>query len=162
MLEQLLTLVKEQAQELIVKNTAVPNEHNEAVMGDVARVIQEKLGQAIGSGKIADVMDLFKNGAAVQNPVVQQIIAGLEPQLAKYGISKESAASIATTLIPRIMEQFVNKTNDSTNSQFNLNDILKSAGGKDGIDLGGIAGNLLNGDLGKSDVGKLIGGFFGK
>ena len=162
MLEQLLTLVKEQAQELIVKNTAVPNEHNEAVMGDVARVIQEKLGQAIGSGKISDVMDLFKNGAAAQNPVVQQIVAGLEPQLAKYGISTESATSIATTLIPRIMEQFVNKTNDSTNSQFNLNDILKSAGGKDGIDLGGIAGNLLNGDLGKSDVGKLIGGFFGK
>ncbi len=162
MFDQLLTLVKEQAQELIVKNAAVPNEHNEDAINDTAKIIQEKLGQAVAGGNLSDVMGMFTNGASSSNPVVQQITAALGPQLAKYGVTPESAASIASGLIPQIMEQFVNKTNDPANNQFNLNDIIKSVGGSSGVDLGGIAGTLLNGDLGKSDMGKLIGGFFGK
>jgi hypothetical protein len=162
MLEQLLSLVKEQAQELIVKNADVPNEHNDAVIGDTARIIQEKIGQAISGGNLAATMGMFANGVDKSNPVVQEITAALGPQLARYGVNPESAANIASTLIPQIMEQFVNRANDPANNQFNINDILKSFKGKGGLDFGGLAGQFPGGENGKGGIGSLLGGLFGK
>ena len=43
MLDQLLDLVKNNAQDLVVNNSEVPNEHNDAVIGEATNAIHDQL-----------------------------------------------------------------------------------------------------------------------
>ena len=180
MLEQLLNIVKENAQEVIVNNQAVPNQFNEAAMGEATNAITSQLTQAVSQGNLQDVLGMFGNTQNLQNnPIVGAIVAQLANSLgSKFGVSGANAQDIASQLIPQVLGSLVNKTNDPNDSSFQINDIMnqlsggKGASGVDfgnivsqlqqggGIDLGNIASQFLGRNAG--GIGDMLGGFFKK
>ncbi len=112
-------------------------------------------------GNLQDIAGMFKSGGSVaNNPVVGQIISNITGNLAaKFGVSPQVAAGIANSLIPTVMNQFVNKTNDPNDINFDMQDILKNVTGnsnvgdilsqftgnsnKEGAGLSNVLGNLF-------------------
>lgn len=180
MFEQLLDLVKENAQDAIVNNNAIPNQHNEAAIGEAGNAIQSVLGNALQGGNLQDVLGMFGNAQNLSsNPLVGNIVSQLAGSLgSKFGVDGAQAQNIAGSLIPQVLSKLTAKTNDPNDSSFNINDIMgslsggKGTGGVDfsnvvsqmqngkGVDLAGLAGQFLGGN--KGGIGDLLGGFLGK
>lgn len=180
MLQNLLELVKENAQEAIVKNDALPNQYNDEAVKEASSSIQNVLGSAVQNGNLQDVLGLFTNKQNIaNNPLVGNIVNQLSGSLgSKFGVDPSAAQNIAVSLIPKVLEMMQSKTNDPNDSSFDINDLMgqlsgnKGAGNVDfgsvlsqmqsgkGVDLAGIAGQFLGGK--KGGIGDIIGGFFGK
>jgi hypothetical protein len=149
MLEQLINLVKEQADDIIVNNPAMPNQHNDSVIGEVANQLFSGLQNHASSGNLQNIISLFQNGVGNggvgNNPMVAGIIASAAEGLAsKFGVSHQVANSISSTLLPTVMNQFISKTNDPNDTSFDLGNILKSASGNHGLDIGSILGQATD------------------
>ncbi|ASZ10043.1 hypothetical protein KTO58_25625 [Chitinophaga pendula] len=160
MLDQLLQLVREQAQEPVVNNPAVPNEQNEAVIGAATQSIATSLQQELANGNGAQLLSLFgsrdNNTVNEQNPLVNRISGNfVETLLQKFNLDKGTATKLAATLIPTVLGSLVKKTNDPGNSSFSLEGILNSltGGSAQGVNLSGILGRLTNGGLDKDGDG---------
>lgn len=132
MLENLNQLVKENAQEAILNNSAVPDEQNEAAVSAASGSIMEALQSQVSSGNLANLVAAFKGGDVQNSNVVQEASSSFIDKLSGMGINLESAKGIAASLIPGIVGQFVNKTNDPNDSSFNIQDIITKISGPDG------------------------------
>lgn len=169
MLDQLLNLVKEHAGDAIVNNPAIPNQHNDEAINMASSSIFDALkGQASGGG-IGNLISMFSGGGAASgsNSMVSGVVSNLASQYAqKFGISPAIANTVASSLIPMVMEKFVNKTNDPNDSSFDLNGIVGSLTGKGGSDIASLIGQFTGGgqqaNQGGGGLGGLIGGLFGK
>lgn len=163
MLDQLLQLVKDNAQDLIVNNPSVPNQFNDAAIGEAGNAIHDQLAKAISGGNLQDVLGMFGNAQSLQNnPLVGNIVQQLSGTLgSKFGVDGAQAQQIAGQLIPQILGSLVNKTNNPNDASFNINDIMGhlSGGGNKGIDFGNIVNQMQQG--GKVDLGQLAGQFLG-
>jgi hypothetical protein len=191
MLDQLIQLVRENAQDTVVANPAVPNEQNDAVIGEATHSIASGLQDALANGNVKEVMGLFNSNGQIdsQNPVVNNISGNLISSLTqKFNLNGGAAASIAGSLIPAVLGSLVKKTNDPSNSGFSLDSIFSSltGGSTNGMNLGGLLGKFAGGldkdgdgdvdmqDLvgmisngakqqqGSGGLGGLLGGLFGK
>jgi uncharacterized protein YidB (DUF937 family) len=146
MLDQLINLVKENAGDAIVNNPVISNDLNDSAIEETAGGIFEGLKNQISEGGISSITSLFQDGNIMSNPMVNQIgkqVAG--NLMSKFGINQDDAGGIVEKIIPTVMNQFVNKTNDPNDSSFSLEGITSSLGGGD-------LGGLLNS----------VSGFFGK
>lgn len=132
MLENLNQLVKENVQDAIVNNSAVPNEQNEAAISAASGSIIDALKQQLSSGNIGNLVDAFKGGNAEGSAVAQEAASGFTDKLAGMGINMETAKNIAASVIPSIMGKLVNKTNDPNDSSFNIQDVIAKVSGPDG------------------------------
>ncbi len=173
MLEQLMQLVRENAQEPVVNNPAVPNENNDAVIGAATQSIAAGLQDELANGNGMEVLGLLGessgNGIADQsNPLVNKISGNfIDSLLQKFNMDKGAATQLAASLIPTVLGSLVQKTNDPNNSSFSLPGILNSlTGGKAaGLNLDGILGQFkggldANGD-GQVDLKDLMGALSG-
>lgn len=180
MLQNLLELVKENAQEAIIKNDALPNQYNDEAVKEASSSIQNVLGSAVQNGNLQDVLGLFTDKQDIaNNPLVGNIVNQLSGSLgSKFGVDPSNAANIATTLIPQVLNMLQSKTNDPNDPSFDINDLMGQLSGNNGagsvdfgsiisqmqsgkgVDLAGVAGQLLGGK--KGGLGGIIGGFFGK
>jgi len=151
MLEELLNLVKENAQGAVVNNPAVPDEQNEAVMHAATQSITSGLQEEMANGNTSQVLSLLGgagNATDMQNPVVNKISGNfVGTLLEKFNLPAGTAQQIATSLIPAVLGSLVKKTNDPNNQSFNLQNILNSlTGGKAaGLDISGILGRFSGG-----------------
>ncbi len=162
MLEQLFNLVKENAQDAIVNNNAIPNQHNEAAVGEATNAIHDHLSQAVSQGNLQEILGLFGNAQNLtSNPLVENIVSQLAGSLSsKFGVDGAQAQNIASSLIPQVLEKFSSKTNDPTDSSFSMNDImshLAGGGGTRGVDFGNIVSQMRRGD--GVDIAGLTGRF---
>lgn len=191
MLDQLIQLVRENAQDAVVANPAVPNEQNDAVIGEATHSIASGLQDALANGNVKEVMSLFNSNGQVdsQNPVVNNISGNLISSLTqKFNLNSGTAASLAGSLIPAVLGSLVKKTNDPSDNGFSLDSIFSSltGGSTNGMNLGGLLGKFAggldkdgDGDVDMQDVmgmisngakqqqgsgglGGLLGGLFGK
>jgi hypothetical protein len=169
MLENLLQLVTQNAGSAITNNPQIPNEHNEAAVQDATSSIMDVLGNqaSSGGGGLAGVLSLLKGGDLANNPIVGQIIQQFSGKLqSNYGVDGAAAQSTAGSLIPQVLGQLANKTNDANDSSFDIQSILGSLGGADGkFDLSD-ALNLFHGggDSAQGGGGGILGkltGLFG-
>jgi hypothetical protein len=153
MIDQLIKLVKQNADEAIVKNNALPNQFNNAAIEEVASQIFNGMQTQVKSGNMQQVTSMFKGGdmsSLVNHPMVAQIISNIAGNFAsKFGVSQQTARTIAMGLIPQVISQFVNKTNDPNDRDFDLQDMLQ-----------GFTGNPSQGGLG--DLGNVLGNMLGK
>jgi hypothetical protein len=150
MLEELLNLVKENAQGAVVNNPAVPNEQNDAVMHAATASITSGLQEEMANGNTSQVLSLLGGNSAAdpQNPVVNRISGNfVGTLLEKFHLPAGAAQQIAGSLIPTVLGSLVKKTNDPNDHSFNLQGILNSlTGGKAaGLDLSGILGRFSGG-----------------
>ncbi len=161
MFEQLMDLVKQNSQEAIINNPAVPNEQNDAVMQTAGSSVMSTLQGLLSSGGASSVLNLFNqnNQADISNhPVTQTASSNLISTLmSKFGIGSDKAGGIASMLIPMVMSKLVNKTNDSGDSSFNIQGIFNSlSGGKTGgMDIGSLVSQFGGSGLDKNHDGKV-------
>lgn len=165
MLEQLLDVIKQNAGEAIINNSAIPNDKNNAVIHEIGSSLAKGLSQAVASGNLQDIAGLLKNGSNVSalasNPLVNNIISGVVKQVSeKFNLPASTVQSIATSLIPTVLSQFSKKVNDPNDKSIDLNSVITALGGKGGFDIAGLAGQILGG--GGKSKGGLLGGLLGK
>ncbi len=167
MLDQLIKLVQQNAGDAIVKNQAIPNQFNNAAIEDVAQQIFSGLKGQVGQGNLQQVASMFQGGnssALASNPMVSQIISNIAGNFAsKFGVSPQVAQSIAAGLIPQVMNQFVKKTNDPNDNDFDLQDMMRGFSGNNNLDIGDILGKVTGGSSqqGMGQVGDMLGKMFG-
>ena len=136
MLEQLTKLVEQNSGDDIVKNPVVTNEFNNAVMKDVAKQILNGLQGQASKGNMQDIMLMFQGSRSsiVGNPVVSQLISSATRSLStRFGVSPQAASQITNSLIPLVLNQFVKKTNDPDDKDFDLQDFVKNITGKNDV-----------------------------
>ncbi len=166
MLEELLNLVKQSSQEAVVDNPEIPNEQNAAVMEEAGSSVISTLQSMMAGGQANEVMSLFgSNAQSVDNNAVTQNISGnfIENITKKFGISPKVAGSIAAVVIPMIISKLVKKTNDPSDSSFNIQDIFNklSNNGTSGINITDILskfGGSSNAQASSGGGGGLLGG----
>lgn len=192
MLEVLQGLIQQAGQGAVIQNPEVPNEHNEGVMGEVMQgLIGGLSNQANSQGGLGSLIGLLGGGTGnsgnlMSNPIVgniaQSVIGNL---MGKFGLSNSAASDVVCNMLPFVLGNLIDKTNDPNDNSIDLGGLMGSiTGGKtSGIDFGSIlsqgAGALADGKLDMSDlmnlassamggqkqsgggIGSLLGGLFG-
>lgn len=185
MLEQLTQLVKEFGDGAVIKNAAIPNEINDAVLKETENSLFSGLQKMASSGQVEKLAGLFQgnNATSTSNPVVQQLINQLSGNLGeKFGLSGQAANGVASNMIPQILGSLIGKAKDPNEKGFEISDLVNAiSGGGNNSGLmdaitkyGGQFGLDQNND-GKVDMqdamsavtkkgglGGLLGKFFGK
>lgn len=186
MFEQLTQLAQQFGVDAVEKNSAIPNEHNQAVVGEASSSILSGLQKIASEGGIEQLAGLFQGNAAQDssNPVVQQLTQQLTGSLGeKFGIGNAAASGVAASMIPQILGSLIGKAKDPNDSSFQISDLLGAISGGAGTaglmeavsKYGGQFGLDQDGDgqVGMSDaisavsknsggLGGLLGKFFGK
>ncbi|MEZ7504388.1 DUF937 domain-containing protein [Flavobacterium sp. Arc2] len=151
MFEQLTQLAQQFGVDAVVKNDAIPNEQNEAVINEASSSIVTGLQKVVAEGNISQLGELFQgnNAQDKSNPIVQKLTEQLTGNLGeKFGLNSVAASEVAATLIPKILNALVSKAKDPNDSSFEISDII-----------GAISGNGTN--AGIMDTISKYGGQFG-
>ena len=152
MLEQLTQLVQQFGQQDVVQNSAIPNEHNEAVMQETSSTILSGLKNVLGQpGGMEQLGGLLGGGAAdASNPVVSGITTQLVENLgSKFGVDAGAASGLASSMIPKILGSLIGNAKDPNVSGFQMSDLVSAISG------GGTSGGGL------MDMVSKYGGSFG-
>jgi len=159
MLDNLLSLVKQYAGDAIVNNPAIPNERNDEAISTATSSIVDGLKNAVGNGNVGDIMSLFNGGNIANSGILQNIQGGFVGDLMnKFGVDPNTASNIAGNLIPTVLNQFVNKTNDPNDSSFDLQGVLSHVGGGN-LDVQGLIGKFTGGQQGGGGIMDTLKGF---
>ena len=140
MLENLISLVKENAKEAIIDNPAIPIEQNNAACETAATSIFDSLKNMVDNGGLESVTQLLGNNGSAQGSTVTEISTNVAGELMKkFGLENSAANGIVQSLIPTVIGQLTSKTNDPNDNSFDLKGIL---GALTGGDNGGVFGKL--------------------
>ena len=160
MLENLFNLIKEQGANEVINNPVIPNEKNDAVIGDATQSVAEGFQGVLAGGGLQNILSLFgsnqnpgSGSSLLNNPIVSNIISNFTNKLTNnHGIAGDQASGIAKNLIPSVISSLISKTNNPNDSSFDINSIIGSltggsTGGGSGFDLQGLLGKFTNGGL---------------
>jgi hypothetical protein len=131
MLKEITQLVRQYGNDAIIKNNAIPNEQNEAVIGEASNSIFSGLQQIASEGGVEQLAKLFQGNAAQDrsNPVIQQLTQQLSGSLGKkFGIESAAASGVAGSLIPQILGSLIGKAKDPKDS-FQISDLVNAISG---------------------------------
>lgn len=135
MFEQLTQLVQKFGNEAVVKNDAVPNEQNEAVMEEAGGSLLSGLQDMVAGGNFSDIAGMLsgKTPIDMNNPLVASLASKVTGDLgAKFGLSQDAAGGVAEGLIPKVLGGLVNKANDTNDSSFQISDLVGAISGGSG------------------------------
>jgi hypothetical protein len=134
MFEQLTQLIQQFGDDAVVKNNAIPNEHNEGVINEAGNSIFSGLQKIVSEGGEEQLAALFQ-GKSIDNsnPVVQQLTQQLSGNLnEKFGLSNDTSSNVAGSIIPQILNSLVNKAKDPKDTSFQISDIINAVSGNSG------------------------------
>ena len=164
MLDSLVKVVEESAQQAIVQNKAIPDQFNNAAIKEITNQIISNLKGQVAQGNIQQLVMMFQAGAARTigtNPVVTSIIASVTGSLeSKFGISSQVAQSVANSVVPSVITQVIKRANDPQDIDFDLQQMMRSMTGNTSLDISGMIGQGPKGALGS--IGNVFGKLFGK
>lgn len=137
MLDNLFNMVKELAGDAVVNNPEVPNEHNNDVIAEATSTVAGGLQNMVAGGGLQNILSLFGGGGQqssskglMGNPIVSMMVGHFANKLmSKFGLGGSQASNVAQSLIPNVLSNLINKTNDPNNSSFNLDGLLHSLTG---------------------------------
>ena len=168
MLENLFNLIKEQGVNNVINNPIIPNEKNDAVIGDATTSVAESFQGVLAGGGLQKLLSLFgantntgSESSLLNNPIVGNIITNFTNKLTtNHGIAGDQASGIANNLIPGVISSLISKTNNPNDRSFDINSIIGSlTGGStsagNGIDLQGLIGKLTSGGLDANGDGRV-------
>lgn len=141
MIDKIEAFIRENAQDLVVNNSQIPNEQNENVIQAASGSIVEVLKEKMTGGNMGDLISSFTQGGGTQaKALVENVQSSFSSRLETLGLGNDTVKSLAASLIPLIMSKFFSQGGQGAG--FNVQDILgKLAGGADGkFDLNDIAG----------------------
>jgi len=161
MLKELFDLVKGNAAESVINNPDVPNEHNNAVVAEATNTVASGLRNVVAGGGLQSLLSLFGSGKSdkkslLSNPIVSMMMGHFAGKLMnKFNLNNSQANNLSGSLIPNVLGNLINKTNDSSDSGFSLEKLLGSiTGGKSDE----IAGQQASGGGGLQDLLKQFAG----
>lgn len=133
MLEQLNQLVQEFGQDAVVKNEAIPNEQNEAVLKETSSSIFSSLQKIATEADLSQIAGLLQGKDINKNdPTIQKITNEVSNSLTqKLGINSTTAISTATSMIPKVLSSLINKANDPKDKSISLSGLLDALTGGD-------------------------------
>ena len=143
MIENLNNLVKENEENTIVNNTAIPDERNDEAVQEASTAIEESLKTSLEGGNVKEVAQLF-NGTGEQvtaNVVTQKATGNFIDRLqSHFGLNVQQSANIANNLIPTVLKRLVQKTSDPADNSFDLQKIFNevSNGKTNGLNVKGM------------------------
>ncbi len=159
MLKELFDLVRGEAQESVINNNDVPNEHNDEIVAEATNTVASGLRNVVAGGGAQNLLNLFGKGngqgggGLLHNPIVNMMIGHFADKLMnKYKLGGNQASSIAGSLIPNVLNGLVNKTNDPSDNGFSLDGLLSSITGGQSAQIaqqGQTSGGGLSDILGK-------------
>lgn len=131
MLEQLTQLVQEFGQDAVVKNEAIPNEQNEAVLKETGSSIFSSLQKIANEADLSQIAGLLQGkDIDKNNPTIQKITNEVSNSLTqKTGINATTATTVATNIIPKVLSSLIKKANDPKDNSINLSGLLDSLTG---------------------------------
>ncbi len=142
MLDKILSLVRENAQDVVMNNPDIPEDKKEGVIQEAASSIFEGVKKETSGGGLQNIISSFAGGGgsgaiggiidSVKGSFVQNLVG-------KLGLDSGKASGIAATLIPLVINKLFNKTADPNDDSFNVQDLLSTFSGKSGEE-GGIMG----------------------
>lgn len=141
-------LIQDNSQDAIVRNPAIPNQHNDDAMQTVLQSVMGGLQNEAQGGNVGGLMGLLsgqggQGGSLMNNPIVAGIAQNaIGSLMEKFGISNSAAGNIIAQVLPGVLSSMISKTS-------NPND--------DSMDFGGIMGSLLGG--GQAQQAQQQGGF---
>ena len=163
-----MDLIRQNAGSAITNNPAIPNERNEEAVQATGNSIISSLQNALSGGGIKDVMSMFSNGTADNNPVVSQASGNLVETLKdRFGLSTDQAAGVADNVVPNVMNQLAQKTADPADNSFDVQNIFNQlSGGKtSGLNIQGMLGKFKgvldkdhDGDVDLQDIQSVFSG----
>ncbi len=127
MIENLNSLVKQNADATIISNPAIPNERNEEVVQEASTAIEQSLKTSLTGGNVKEVAQLFNStdDKVVANPITQQATGNFMDRLqSRFGLNVQQATNVANDLIPTVLKKLVHKTNDPADKSFDLQKIF--------------------------------------
>lgn len=134
MLEELFNLVKSSAGGSVINNPHVPNEQNNEVVAEATNTVASGLRNMVAGGGLENILSLFNQGGngkgLMSNPIVNMMIGHFAGKLMNnYNMNGQQANHVAQSLIPDVMSNLINKTNDPNNSSFTIEGLLNSITG---------------------------------
>lgn len=168
MLDQLTNLVKQNADDAIINNPAIPNEKNEQVINEASNSIAAGLQNMLSAGNVQDILKMFAaNQDIASSPVTNNISGGvIQDLMNKVGLDRNAASGVANKLVPNVMQNMVDKTNDPNDSSFDIQGIFNSlsGGSTSGFNMQALLNKLKgigldkdrDGDVDMQDLMKLI------
>jgi uncharacterized membrane protein YeaQ/YmgE (transglycosylase-associated protein family) len=173
MLEELFNLVKGNATEAVINNNDVPNDQNDAVVAEATNTVASGLRNIVAGGGLQNIISMFTGGGQQQgsnnnllsNPIVNMMVGHFAGILMnKFNLGGQQANGIANNLIPAVIGNLINKTNDSNDNTFSIENLLNSITGgqvsqaqNNGVNIGDLIGqfegsNQQNGGGGIMDI----------
>ena len=135
MLEELFNLVKGTASESVINNPDVPNEQNNEVVAEATNTVASGLRNVVAGGGLQNLVSLFTNGqqgksGLLSNPIVNMMVGHFAGKLmSKFNLGGQQANNVANDLIPSVIGNLVNKSNDPNDDSFSLEKLLNSITG---------------------------------
>lgn len=154
MLAQIESLIRDNAQDLVINNPLIPNAQNEQVIQAASGSIAEVLKNQLDGGNIGNLISSFTGGGNESTQLINDVQQNFSGRLSELGLSNDIIKNLASSLIPLIISKVLNK-----DGGFDLDGLLKGFAGADGkfglddvVDLfskkGGKAGSNDGGLLG--------------
>jgi len=136
MLKELFDLVKGSAQESVIDNPDVPNEQNNEVVAEATNTVASGLRNVVSGGGLQSLLSLFGSGGQqsgkglLSNPIVSMMVGHFSEKLMnKYKMGGRQASNVSNSLIPNVIGNLINKTNDPGDTNFSLENLLNSITG---------------------------------
>lgn len=137
MLKELFDLVKGNATDSVINNPDVPNEHNAAVVAEATNTVASGLRNIVAGGGLQSLLSLFgtdgnNKKSLLSNPIASMMMGHFAGKLMnKFNMNNSQANNLSGSLIPSVLGNLINKTNDPNESGFSLEKLLGSiTGGK--------------------------------
>jgi uncharacterized membrane protein YeaQ/YmgE (transglycosylase-associated protein family) len=173
MLEELFNLVKGTASASVINNPEIPNERNDEVVAEATNTVASGLRNIVAGGGLQNLISLFTGGGNRQqgnsgllnNPIVNMMVGHFaEKLMSKFNLGGQQANNVASNLIPSVIGNLVNKSNDPNDDSFSLEKLLNSITGgqteqvaqQSGINIGDLISQFSGGQQSNGTGGGLM------
>lgn len=134
MLKELFNLVRESATDDVINNPDIPNEKNNEVVAEATNTVASGLRNVVAGGGLQSILGLFNKhegkSGLLNNPIVNMMIGHFAGKLmSKFNIGGNQANNVASSLIPNVVSNLINKSNDPADNGFSLEKLLSSITG---------------------------------
>ena len=135
MLQELFNLVKG----VTTQNEVLPSSQKDAVAAEATNTVASGLRNMVAGGGLESLVSLFGNNnqqksgnGLLSNPIVSMMIGHFtEKLMSKFNLNSSEASNVASSMIPDVIGNLVNKSNDPNDNSFSLESLLNSiTGGK--------------------------------
>src|SRR5687767_12607546 len=140
MLKELFDLVKGNAAETVINNPDIPNERNNEVVAEATNTVASGFRNIVAGGGIQSLLNLFGKGGGnkkslLSNPIVSMMMGHFAGKLMnKFNLNNNQANKLSGNLIPSVLSNLINKTNDPNDAGFSLEKLIGSiTGNKTGL-----------------------------